>query len=51
MAFAGNCGIEVDVPAPGVDGKKLGLESGLAAFSTCRPHLLIKNRVFSTSFP
>lgn len=24
MAFAGNCGIEVDVPAPGIHGELLG---------------------------
>lgn len=30
MAFAGNCGIEVDVPAPGIHGELLG--SSLLSF-------------------
>lgn len=34
MAFAGNCGIEVDVPAPGVDGEEPGVWT--RAWVACR---------------
>lgn len=38
MAFAGNCGIEVDVSAPGIDGEELGVWPKVwAAFFICKP--------------
>lgn len=51
MAFAGNCGIEVDVPAPGIHGEELGLwPKAWAAFVTCGP-CGVKNAVSLTLPP
>lgn len=43
MAFAGNCGIQVDIPAPGVDGEPRIRTQAWDACPTCGTHVLLKN--------